>query len=152
MSVAATVKVPIVPSIITSSLPSTTTSPTSVPSSANTLIFPSTRAITMFLILEFPVILMEFSPPPRIIVLPVTFTLSRTTSPSPTPSPMIKSPSTVTSLSVTFGTLIITFPLDSEVYVPASLIYTFTKLSIILANSALVIFCFGFRIPLDPFT
>ena len=56
-------------------------------------------------------ILMEFFPPPRTKTLPVTVTSSSVTSPSPIPSPKIKSPATVIPFNVTFGTLIIKFPL-----------------------------------------
>ena len=75
-----------------------------------TLLF--TWRITISEISEVPVIIMEFSPPPRTIVFPVTVTLFKTTSLSATPSPITRSPVIFASFNVT-GLLMITFPFFS---------------------------------------
>ncbi len=141
---AATSTIPIVPSIITSSFPSfITTTSMSAPSSTETRTFPSTLATTTLPPTPPPLIMTEFSPPPRITRFPVTVTFSRITSSSPTPSPIIKSPLTVASFNVTPGTFTITLPGTTEVTIPARVMYCLIMLSITTANCALVILSSG---------
>ena len=138
------------PSRITSLAPSTITSPISIPASLYTLTVPSTLATILILISEFPLMIMEFSPPPLTTSLPSILILFRVRLPSPTPSPTIKSPVIVRSFNSTPGTLTIIFPSTTSVTTSASEIYCFITLSITFANSALVIFALGLILPFDP--
>ncbi|OPZ94256.1 MAG: hypothetical protein BWY74_00711 [Firmicutes bacterium ADurb.Bin419] len=80
---------------------------------------PSLRFTSIFgITLEFFMI-MELTPPPRTIIVPSTFTLSKTTSPSPTPSAMMMSP----DIFISFSTLPLAdttaMPSTLPVYVPS---------------------------------
>jgi len=95
-------------------------------------------------------ILTVLAPPPLTTRVPVTLTLSSTTSPVPTPSATTRSPATVASFNVTSAVLITTLPLLTLPYSPGSFMYCATILFITAANSALVMFALGLICPPEP--
>ena len=117
-----TLTVPRAPSSLTESEPSsTTTTETCALSSTATRTLPSWRETMTWEILEFPLMTMEFAPPPRTSRRPPTVTLSSSTWPSPTPSATMRSPVMCISLRVTLSALMTAEPSTSPVYSPEAL-------------------------------
>ena len=112
-------------------------------------VFPSLTVIIPFAADVLPVVF-TLSALPRIMILPVTFTLSSFIFSAP--SAIMRSPFTVRPLSDTPLSRTTAFPLTVLDSVPFLSIYDEARLFMSFANSARVMLLLGFIFPFEPLT